>query len=482
VRTTKSAAETFARLARWCRATARRSELWHSLRAAILLASAFLVLDQFGLTNWLDSLALRMSLVIGGHAVDDRPDTKGISTKSGAEAFVVTIGPAFYESEFYQQSPLDRDRVSSLLAAILSHDPAALVVDVDLSPAGPAGQNSLAQSRLDDLLVGIVTTRHIPVVLSVPFPVATEQAFQTKSHWMQKLCARGVAFGYSEIATTQGVVLDVDPRIPTLPTVAMWATRARQAPKGTADAPCSLLAEGAEAAAFLSINYSFVQAWHPTELAHQVPLRSDLLEHPRRHSHVIATQDDILTMPQLASKVVFVGGTYDPADQFVTAYGQVGGVFVHAASLDVFQGKVARARPLAAVMLDIVIGTIGGIMFAAGWARYASARNRLRGSHETDVRAYVACRLWLVANLASLVFVLAMIMLTSATLLRRGLWSNPAGMLLGAFIHSTMTDKSHGRHVHHGSGERQLWPWPRRIEAIAAALLVLAGVWAMMSG
>lgn len=459
----------------------------HHVGVAAIVALVVLQIEHAGGLNWLENATLRVAATMQRGAV---PAAEPVPANA-EDARVLVLSAVLYESKFHQTSPLNRPNLAALLKTIAEASPKALVVDLDLAPVADAAGND---DPLDKQLLDF--PKHgTTLILATPFPVHTEEAFKRRYAWMSKLCAAGVIFADACLPVTQGINLRYFKGHNTLGDLA-YATLfppAEAKQNGEHDAPslpkpCALVKEGEAFAVFLDAEHGGAKEHQAAaHFAEQVHLDAATL----RRTHAGVQPLDHLALPpglDLKGKTVFLGGAYDNADRFQTVIAPepLPGVVVHAAAYNAARHNPDRITTAQALMVDILIGTLVGMLFHYTWARYNGAGQQLERVAHGEGRkagAYVVARLWLVINFALVVLIVWSILGLSATLLDRHWWSNPAPVVVGIFVKSLLgsrshllaADAGHGHTSHHASahGDHHAPQWLVLSDLALVALLLV---------
>jgi len=433
------------------------AELGHHLSVAIVLASLFIVLDSLGLMNWLDSLALRTAFAAHGPGVTPSLSVRDLRTgQTPPSLYIVTISRTLYEDAFDETSPLNTDMLEEIIGRLAAKSPAALVVDLDLAPTAANAHVESGRSGLDSLLETIAKQRGTRLVLATPGAAATDAARLRRYAWMKKLCSAGVDFAYPELFSSQGVVLRFDRTIPSLGIIGgdviLRSGDARPAKFGqdhSVRPPCALVAAGPDRAVFLAQEYSATQVAEPNEFSRQLPINSAFWKPQAAHYYSIKSLADLAQLSNARGGAIFLGGQFDPGDLFRTPFGDMPGVFLHAAIFYSSLHPVELVSHGTGVLLDLLLGVLLGWLFSATWRQFSAGADDL--SRRFCVGAYIRSRLWLIANFGILALSVLLIFVCSVWLLKRGLWNAPAAMVAGTFLHAVVTSRGGASPAHHGS-------------------------------
>jgi hypothetical protein len=459
------------------------SGLKHHLGTAVVLASLFVILETLGLTNWLDTIALRIAFAAHGPGTRITvPLTNSEMSRDRAIPYVVTIGRDAYETTFHEASPLDRNAVRDLVSHLADASPAVLVIDIDLAPT--QASNPQAQEDLDELLLHIAGRRQTHLVLATPGPVSTESAFERRYTWMKRLCSGGVDFAYPELLTTQGVVLRFDPEFPSLGVLAHAAAAdkgQRRSPRETrkTPTPCANVMAGASHAVFLSNAFAIELVIEPADFSHQLPINSSFWKISNSVHIPISQTNDLPALSDAVHRAIFLGGNFDASDAFSTPSGELAGVFLHAA---IFFSKAHPINALThakSMASDIILGLVLGALFTLLWDRYSLAASDLARADTPTFTLYARSRGWLILNLTVFFLALFLIFFASVWLLQRELWSCPAGMLAGTFLHGVLTSRGDhsAAHLTASTSSRR----SRTIDYLLLTPLVIIALWIILS-
>lgn len=266
------------------------------------------------------------------------PLASGGSGGSGEQPIaVVMIGDRYFEREFQQSSPLNRNElahvVAQIEAGVATVDAPVVAIDFDLSPAAqPDAAQRQAQAALDAALLSLA--RRATVVLLCPF-AATEGLREAQLGWARALAAQvdpgRIVFVRPDLLVQAGAVLNYAADSPTLGHVAGDA--ALGGPRGAGGARPAPLQACMQAVPpspkLAKINFSGYHAYRSIEIERATPLAALLQTEPPR--------------------LVFLGGSYAlAADEFSSAAGErLRGVEMHAA---VAYSRIAPVGPVPALI------------------------------------------------------------------------------------------------------------------------------------
>lgn len=461
----------------------------HHLQLALIVASAISLLHAAGALGWLDAAMLRLASAVQGAS---RPAVVAPASQPKTMPVVLTISQALYEQSFQQTSPLDRTQLAAVLQAIPTDQasrPSMLVLDIDVSPmagatpckpeeqtpaadAPPevkaAAARCEAQKALDSVLAKLVEQK-VQVVLPLPFRVRSPDLIAGKAQWMSDMCRLGgtshqgaahpVMFALGEALTNMGQVLQYEPERPTLGMVASNPGDERS------QAICKALLEASDpkqwADALLSSAYSDAALAGIIKPQRPHPERRPF--NPAFAQHVIDASGPLSaigSLPpavgggayELAGRKLFLGGSYDRADQFDAPLsgGPVPGVVTHAL---VYASEANGIKPWhgnGPWGADIFIGVLSAYFFSWVWTKYRGFASK--AAQQGGLKPYVWSKLsWLAILLVLIVVLLICTAGVVHLLYPHGMWVDPGPVLIGVgakFILSSMTASAGHEHPH----------------------------------
>lgn len=475
---------------------------FHHLQLALIVASAIALLHAGGLLGWLDMAMLRLAANVQGHSPSE---VHVPALQRGKMPVVFTVNQTLYEDQFLQTSPLDRSKLARIIQVLSTQKPAPsmLVIDLDLSPMagsqGGAGQDH--QKTLDDALKALVSngTR---LVLTTPFRVKSPELVEGKVRWMLDMCSQKsnplaalppVVFALSGALTNMGQVLQYDTNLPTLGMAAGHANNkassafkicdALMAPAGTEKWRDTLLSSAYSDEAMAAIFENSEHAPNKHTKPKLLPFNPTYLQLVMATTAPLAALDKLPAALNgkpysIAGKTVFLGGSFDRADQFDTplAVGKVPGVLIHAL---VFASEVGSVKPWAPIQefaLDIPIGFGCALLFQALWSWHR--RIRAMAHEHGGVGRYLGSKAsWLVILAVLMLLLVGSSLLVVHCFYPKGYWINPGPVMIGVaakFLLSSMASSGgvHG-HEHHVVPPR-LHAW---LDWGLVAALVAATLW-----
>jgi len=412
--------------------------LIHHFAVALVLASAVLILEHHGMLNWLDSLSLRTVGTL--HTIDADPNK--LNPKDAPISLL--IGDDYFEGAFRQESPLDRRELTRLIGRILQERPAVLAIDLDLSP-GPVGSpGNAGQNELDALLIHFARSEKQPIVLTIPFPVASNELFTVKHTWLLKMCNAGISLAYPHIVLSQGLVMRYAFRQPSLGIVASGSSG------NVSTNLCQNVLAGPDKSLFLSKAFAIESALTVDDLRAQRPISADYLRHASALQRVIQWKGLESTVKGLRDRPVFLGSQFDSRDEFLTPFGPLKGTVVHAATFFSERRPTYAVTHGVAVLLDLIFGVIAGFLFGAVWKK-TNAEAAVLDAGGASFRNWFVARGWLMAAFGLLLLWLTMLFYASAWLLTHDLWNNPGPMIGGVFVKTLLASRIGLRDsAHHG--------------------------------
>jgi hypothetical protein len=311
-----------------------------------------------------------------------------------APTLVVTIDEDRYADEYGQAAPLSRCPLLRDIERIYDAVPAAVVIDLDISPAvwlsraaPPAADvvngrcknapyadqvSARCQAECEELIYKRLERPGPPAtVLMLPFgigDVCDGLADKRLSPWIKRMQSAGVTFGDAHLSVRFGLVLDAPTGNDSLAEQACLVS-------GRSGANCS----------------------NPgTDEEHNIDSRK-YLDGSVDSIGISALPKAGSSPDPLAGKFVFFGGAWDENDIHFTPAGAVYGVDVHAASFATLlqpveeEGLGARVRTLLseqkeplAFLLDVGLGIVFGVLATIIWSIYFNCRF----SPDANIREY----------------------------------------------------------------------------------------------
>lgn len=424
-------------------------DFFHHLKAALLVGSIVSLTHSYGLLGWLDALMLMPARLSDTHATTPL-------RSEGDMPVVVLIDKATYETGFAQRSPLDRNKLATLLDDLSKEDsrPKVLALDLDLSPIPGDEADQRAQNLLDEKIRALAS-KGTRVILARPF--STRTLVELKHAWMSRLCAvdalgrkPNLLFGSVELKSHFGQIVQYEVATPTLGILAV----APESPLPTCPPPAALLSDLAE----------HIPDQSREHVSKFKPFNARFFQHVDRHvlwvggdGHVRATNEAGEPV-STRGRTVFIGGAYDDRDQFhvpvgVGSAGKTEGVIVHAAVY--FSEKFplnsgdASWVPWAAFVLDLCVGFVMGYLFAATWSLDGLFK---RWTHDHAALAYIASRFSLLLNVVILMTMLYVFLwLAYECAYPNNWWIHPGPIILGVFI-KFLINRESGSHSSHEHG------------------------------
>jgi hypothetical protein len=436
--------------------SALRHDFASHARAALVVASVVGLLHHMGYLAWLDAMMLQ----IVGRAQPGAVAQRRANVEPPA---VLLLSRTLYESEFQQRSPLDRRKVAHILAQVplaAAARPSALVLDLDLSDNG----SDDGQSVLDEVLRAL-SVAGVRLVLPLPSPAETRSVIEAKVNWMAQFCswrapaavgqaARWIRFANTELQVHGGRVLQFNP---TELTLGVAAHSPKVARAGSLQLSAVDVCERSRPQLELLVTAHVPEAERRlTNLggtaAELRPFNVSYFAQAAAHIHAIDALGDtprrVIGATPLAGRVLFIGGSYDDRDRFLTPLDPEGlpveGVTLHAATYFSMLDPVTVEAGLLAWLIDVGIGIALGYLFHAGWSLHHRAR------HLRDTRpgwlGYWAPKGSLVGMFALVGALAVLLVWVAATwLYPSNLWISPGPIVLGMFVKLLLTSQ-HGDH------------------------------------
>jgi CHASE2 domain len=400
-------------------------------------------LEHFHIFDWADVVTLE----IAGASTSEQEDFDKLKTRvEKSRVNIIAIDDATFTSAFNQTSPLNRDRLNQLIVAVSKTQPKIIVIDVDIAPASgelAKGERWIGARPLDATLIRLTKEAGIPVV--IPIPSVASNMYSPTHTWMHFLCKEGIYFASPKLIEHFGAVSKMPLDAATLGRVAS------RLDNGLKD---NRVCEAVNLSHSASIFFAETEIQFLTKSQKAAPLNIHMLSscyQGQVTSKVVYKNSEFALLPEpMAGRIALIGGAYGNVDLQGTPKGPVFGVGVHAASIETFNDPVGKIHQIQSFLVDLIIGTFLGLAFGWSWKildasdqKFGDAVNKsfdLNKQPKKHLALYFATR---VVGLLLLIAVVAVpFVLTFATLvvlknlLSLGIWTNPAPLIFGLFIHS----------------------------------------------
>jgi hypothetical protein len=365
--------------------------------------------------------------------------------KKPIEALVFTIQEGLFETEFKARTPIDRKVLSRYLKKLVEvyspHDFKefkVLAIDYDLSPSNYKENSQCtiddtkeqeSQEIIDNFLAGLVAGEKIRVVLIEPLPVSNPYLCECKKRWQQEREKQGIVFGNPTLLQfgLLGPVMkyiEYTGHKDSFPTVALAAKEDKKGCEEKLQSPKAL-----KHSSFYPINYVQAYARGAVKVC-QLNDENSFKECDTYYKKNISTV-----------KAIFFGGDYGKDDTYITPLGATPGVTVQAYTYFSIAERLRSHHwwvPWMVWFVDILSGFLIGWLFHLIWHKFHDYRQRHIFSGQ------VVCAS---GNFFILILLLALLTFVSAPLLSRGIWLNPALIVIGLFIDSYVTAVTTGTHT-----------------------------------
>jgi CHASE2 domain len=424
-----------------------KETLVHKVRDAFIatfaLASVLVCLEHFHIFDWADAVTLE----IAGASTSEQEDFEKLKTRvEKSRVNLIAIDDATFTSAFNQTSPLNRDRLNQLIVAVSKTQPKIIVIDVDIAPASgelAEGERWVGARSLDKTLVRLAKEAGIPIV--IPIPSVALNMFNPTHKWMQFLCKEGIYFASPKLIEHFGAVSKMPLEAATLGRVAS------RLDNGLKD---NRVCEAVNSSPSASVFFAETEIQFQTRGQKSVPLNIHMLSArylEQVTSRVVYKNSEFALSPEpTAGRIALIGGTYGNVDLQGTPKGAVFGVGVHAASIETFNNPVGKVHQIQSFLVDLIIGTFLGLAFGWSWKILDASDQKfgdiVNKSFDLDkqlkkhLALYFATRvmgLLLLITVVAVPFVLTFVTLVILkNLLSLGIWTNPAPLIFGLFIHS----------------------------------------------
>jgi hypothetical protein len=429
-------------LIRWLKS----EPFWHHLLVAWTITAAVYLATNAGWMSYIDGVTLTLAewrLASPDSHSCNHPDSASTEQNSTHNRVVVEISPDDYAGDdFKAKSPLDRKTLSDYIRTLVTPAsglaPQAIAIDIDISP----GTSWESATDVLDQAIDYAKSQGVKIFLIAPILEAREEDLALRQQWLQNMCNAGATFGFSD-----GVFLRHRKEFHSLGMVVRtWEQESKFKP-ATSDSHdwiCKQLKDAKDNTVLPRLQQL---AWQDAKRKTSVPInlwtKVDCWE-----MGTLLKQSTPVIAKIKNNSVVFLGGSYDPKDIFITAIGKATGVRIHAAisisNIDYDHWK--------AYLVELVIGIVLGYLLSL----FVNLYYRSRSVYDHSVlhgrifgrqllRTFVFY--WTPFGLCALAFIIVMI--SSEKSLANGSWLNPAPMIIGIFIDSIVAHTTrHNDSVH----------------------------------
>lgn len=434
--------------------------LGKELFSAVFVAALFLILQkEFGIFSAIDGYAF---LAIGN--LSGSPEQSVDRSADQKKTAVVLIDRETYESRYLDRSPLNRCELKRDLKAIYDATPRLVVVDLDISPAlwlkktksdseatkswkdvacpesfDKAGTHDEGVCELQLYCAIKAQPKSVKTVLMTPFAIdSSDPKIAQNCEWRDWMQATGVGngdvrFGNAELPVNYGLVIKHfdDPRSLSEVARGVLGNKATKCPDETPFDPRATRAK-------LIDPHQYLAGVKPIAL-NSLPLKQQGEAPTTTQGQFERTKSQNLA--ELLSKqlngetnpVVFYGAGFGEADTYLTPFGELYGVEVHAASYlsqEISELKSVQGE-LSTFAGDVLFALAFGIVIAFCWSKYYDWRDS-----DQAVKRQLAPVCILGLTFGVLILVGFFGYLSYYLLKTCGVWLSPVAMAVGKLIDS----------------------------------------------
>mgnify|MGYP001286659519 CR=1 FL=1 len=411
---------------------------------------------QMGMTKVIDGLTINISQrllpdragtnVRNEEKPNEHPGDCTAPRPNSCPPTLILISQNDYRDSFNNTSPLKRETVADGLTRLFKSKPAAVMVDLDLSPS--TREYEEYHDQLDGVLDEAAKREQIKLVLITPL---LDEISLTTEEWLQQRCKNGVGFAFNSVASEFGIVFRYSDRYPSLGVVAKFFIPGSGAKEYSTI--CSLLdlqksRQNQQSQRLEKLDQTLWDQGNNVEdlkyvrwiqTNNVVNISWDQLSH--------ANDDKLRNW--FKNRLVFVGSKYDLHDQFQSPLGPKSGVETHMA---IAYSKISETH-LLLYTVEIGVGAFLGALGAWCWKKHYACRSehiQSAGSGELSWENHAwrfVCRgvLFIIPALTGLL-ILLVIMSISNTWLKKGVWINPVPLAIGIFL-DLLVSRDHAHEV-----------------------------------
>lgn len=411
------------------------TEFLHHLLVAWTITAAVYLATENGWMTYIDGVTLALTEWRLDNPKNGSPspnDQKpGVSTPQiGADKrVVVEISTQDYEDNFQVTSPLNRNVLSERIRELAKFEPEAIAIDIDISP----GTSWKPDDDALDQAIDDIDKQHVKLFLITPIFEAQERGLgKVHQQWLKKMCDAGVTFGFPEGESENGVVLRYHKDYHSLGVVVrLWETW-RKDTSPTSHGHDWICEELKDAKHISELRTLRDLAWTGAKQQESIPIN-------------LQVKPDLVTFRELSDgaksaqarikdQIVFLGGSYDPKDTFLTTLGESTGVRIHAAiSLTDMKNACHRISYLIELGLGLGLGIVLSIFLNFYFRSRSVYDQSIFDGRIFGRQLGRTLSLYLVPILLC-IGAFYFVMTTSETWLASGTWLNPAPMIVGVAI------------------------------------------------
>ena len=392
---------------------------------ATVFVAACVTIAHLGF-NWLHAVDSYAFMALGNRVSHTTGDAN--AARAADSAVVVRIDEQSFRTRYRERTPLDRCELSKQLAAIYAAQPNIVVVDLDLSPADwTRRERSNAATREKECQTQLETTlassapRGIRTVVMAPFDTFDVTIATNNADWQRQQELAGVRFGDAALPVSYGITLDHYSGSRTLYEAAR--RESVTAPIADEATPPSREHRRIDARAYTRKLQYVLTSWTDPDGGTRLP-----------DEDLTATLGKLLPPPDEANplnRVVFFGAGYGQEDTYLTPFGRLYGVEVHAAAF--MSDTQSPWCHLIALIIEIAIAFMFGIIIVYCWTQYFAWRSDQRYIYEQLASVWVAIMLLGLLAAITVALIVAWLLLG-----RYGMWISPIPVAAGMLIESCM--------------------------------------------
>jgi hypothetical protein len=422
---------------------------------------------------------------------------KGVSKEASSgvlDPALLFITANDYRHSFNNTSPLERNELAVGFGRLFESKPAAVLIDLDLSPSTSQYQKD---DRLDRILKEAIELHGIKLVIITPILDLVDPRAE---EWLRQRCQQGIRFAFPSVKVTFGIVLDYSDLYPSLGVVA----------KSFIPEPVNNGRSSKERSSKLfnvcaDINFwdQLLEQQNPKWLSLKEKY-DDLFKHAYRDREGIAYIDWTKTQDvkptnwetllhdnneslknSFSNRVVFVGSEYSPHDRFQSPLGMKRGVQTHMA----IAYSDLSEKHIGPYVGEIVVGTIVGTLGAWSWKTHRKLRkDHLTGTAHARINLWghawrFSCRgvLVILPVVMGLLFVLLFVHFSMSSL-AKGVWLNPVPLAVGILFDILMLRDDVHEEAQRPAIKSGMWTYLVRYPSwlIIHGPLIVGAVWILI--
>ncbi|MFK7779804.1 MAG: CHASE2 domain-containing protein [Candidatus Gracilibacteria bacterium] len=356
------------------------------------------------------------------------------------KSLTLMISNTFFEKEFKSKTPLDKDKLYTLLNNIIMQKPKSIIFDLDISP--DYDFSNLSKNLLNHKLYNLLKKHAININIILPFAFIsdTQENKRIKKEWIKEMCTANIKFALPFLDAEMGVAL-------------RYHDYNNNLSLGQVS-NLSICADVLSTTNIENLQNKYQKKYNQSE---KYPINYKNIQ----TSTIILNSMNDLKKYDLTDKSIFLGGGYGFSDKYITPYGEKYGVQIHEAIFYTISHKIDRASIYITILIDFLLAISFGILIE----QVLEKREKI-----TTLNSLVFNNVLLFFIL--IVFVLISMETSNYMYHNLYIWLNPIPIIIGMFLDSII-----------GASKKNITNTKKNawLYNIMLGIFVLAGIWAMIN-